>query len=414
MIKKERLIAKTSKTFLRAAVFLTVLSTLILYFYTKNLLRSEVEESLYTTEFRVIYALQQGEAEFSLPPITDVKVVDRLGPEVLKDTIIYDPSQDEMELFRELSTYRRINNKNYKITVRNLGVEYEVILIAIMGYNIVIFIFAFLFLFYISRSRNMKTWEPFFYNLEEMKRFSLLKNEPINLVDSDIIEFSELKEELVHLSDKVKFDYENLKQFTENVSHELQTPLAIIQAKIENIINQSDINNKQFQQITSIQKDIQRLKQLNKRLTLLTKIENNQFVNVEHINITVLVGCTIENFKELTESDFSFIADKELVVSMDSYLAEVLCNNLISNAVRYNKDNNSIAITIKHNVLTVSNYGNQELMHPDHLFKRFYREKNYNNSMGLGLAIAKKICDLYGFQIHYTFKDNLHQFSVIF
>ncbi|MDW5290333.1 HAMP domain-containing sensor histidine kinase [Formosa sp. PL04] len=414
VIKKEKLITKTSKMFLQAAVFLMILSTVALYFYTKNLLQSEVEEGLHTTESRVVDALEHSEGEFSLPPIIDVKIVDKLSHNVLKDTIIYDPSQDEMELFRELSTYRSINNNNYKISVRNLVVESGEVLMGTVVSNIVIFMLAFLFLFYFSKSRNLRIWKPFFNNLEEMKQFSLTSNKNIQLMDSDVLEFSELKEELIHLTEKVKLDYENLKQFTENVSHELQTPLAIIQAKIENIINQTDINNTQFQQITSIQKDIQRLKQLNKRLTLLTKIENNQFVTMEQIEIKSLVDSTIENFKELSPNEFLYTSDTELMVSMDSHLAQVLCNNLISNAVRYNEDSKTIIVSLKNKVLTVSNYGLEELKFPEHLFKRFYREKNNQQSMGLGLAISKKICDLYGFQIQYVFKDHLHQFTIVF
>jgi len=83
-----------------------------------------------------------------------------------------------------------------------------------------------------------------------MKRFSLTSKEPLELTDSDVLEFSELKNEILVLTNKVKTDYENLKQFTEDISHEMQTPLAIIQAKIDNIINEHAINEKQFEQIS--------------------------------------------------------------------------------------------------------------------------------------------------------------------
>src|SRR5690606_4470272 len=181
----------------------------------------------YTTLFRSV---------LSFPPITQLKKVQHIRPEILKDTIIYDPSQDEMEAFRELSTYKEINGQTYKITVRNLVVESEDILVAIVFSNITIFVLAFLFLFFFNTTKNIKLWNPFFTNLEQMKKFSLSSNEEIQLVDSDVLEFSELKDEILLLTSNVKNEYENLKQFTENVSHEMQTPLAIIQAKIDNII----------------------------------------------------------------------------------------------------------------------------------------------------------------------------------
>nr|WP_253256155.1 HAMP domain-containing sensor histidine kinase [Formosa algae] len=334
--------------------------------------------------------------------------------QIFKDTIIFDPSQDEMEEFRELSTYHAINGKNYKITVRNMVVESESFLLAIVISNIAIFVIAFLFLYYFNKAKNLQVWRPFFENLEQMKRFSLTTKDPINLVDSDILEFSELKTELESLTGKVRMDYETLKQFTEDVSHEMQTPLAIIQAKIDNIINDSAIDDKQFDQITSIQKDIQRLKQLNKRITMLTKIDNNQFVNIERISLTNLIYDKIENFKELEFNNIVHISKEELMVSMDPFLADSLVNNLISNALKHSAKTDDISIITNSKSLIISNVGENALQHPEKLFQRFYRENNGLQSTGLGLAIVKKICDLYTFKVSYKFEIQHHIFSIDF
>ncbi|WP_142784044.1 sensor histidine kinase [Changchengzhania lutea] len=414
MTKKTKLIKKTSKTFLLTGLFLALLSSIALYVYTKTLLESEVEEVLYSTEVRIVDALEKNHTLYSLPPVMEVKKVERLGKEILKDTIIYDPSEDEMELFRELSTYKVINGTNYQITIRNMVVESEDFLLAIVISNIAIFVLAFIFLFYFNTTRNLKLWSPFFKNLEQMKRFSLTSKVPIELIDSDVLEFSELKNEISLLTNKVRTDYESLKQFTEDVSHEMQTPLAIIQAKIDNIINEHEISDKQFEQITSIQKDIQRLKQLNKRITTLTKIDNSQFVNIENINLTDLINEKIESFKELQFVNLVHTSKKELSVSMDGYLADILINNLISNAIKHSKKEEDITIKTKDNFLIISNFGEKALVHPENLFLRFYRESNGYQSTGLGLAIVKKICDLYGFKISYQFEIDHHVFSIDF
>ena len=172
-----------------------------------------------------------------------------------------------------------------------------------------------------------------------MKEFSVTSKEQIELVDSDILEFSELQIQIKLLTNKVRVDYENLKQFTENISHEIQTPLAIIQAKIDNIINEHAINDKQFQQVSSIQKDIQRLKQLNKKITILTKIDNHQFINVEEVSISQLVNDKVADYKELEIKNIVHLADDNLVVKIDPYLAEMLVNNLISNAIKHSLQN---------------------------------------------------------------------------
>lgn len=414
MSNKVRLIKKTSRTFLLTGLVLAVLSTIALYFYTKYQLENELEEVLYSTEARVENALKLGKTVSSLPPVIEVNEVKVLKDKILKDTVIYDPSQKEMELFREYSNYKKINGKNYQITIREMVVESEDFLLAIVLSNITIFGLAFVFLFYFNTSRNLQLWQPFFKNLEQMKRFSLSSKASLELVESDVLEFSELKNEITTLTNKVRADYENLKQFTEDVSHEMQTPLAIIQAKLDNIINSQEINEVQFEQITSIQKDIQKLKQLNKRITILTKIDNNQFVTVENVNLTEIINNKVESFKELKMSKMFHASNEMLNVSMDPYLAEILINNLISNAIKYNNSEEVITIVSDKSSFVISNFGEKALEHPSKLFQRFYRESNETKSTGLGLAIVKKICDLYQFKVSYKFDKMHHIFSVNF
>ncbi len=412
--RKSKLIEKTSRTFLLTGLILTFLSSTALYFFTKNLLQDQVEESLHSTEARVVNALKIDHNIFSIPPVIEIINVSERKPESLADTIIYDASQDEMEAFRELSKYEDIDGKLYKITVRNLVVESGDILAAIVVAIVSIFLLAFLFLFFFNTKNNIKLWRPFFTNLEEMKKFSITSNEDIQLMDSDITEFSDLRTELLSLTTQVRSDYQNLKQFTEDVSHEMQTPLAIIQAKLDNIINEQNITDKQFEQMSSIQKDVQRLKSLAQRVTLLAKIDNNQFANIENVNISALVRERISSFSEMRIRDINFSGDEDLIVSMDIYLADILINNLLNNAIKHSAESSNINVYTNASSLTVSNPGTAALQHPEKLFLRFYREVDSVQSSGLGLAIVKRICDLYDYNCSYVFKDSSHTFIIDF
>lgn len=412
--KKISLLRKASKSFLAACAILMLLSTIALYFYTKKLLQKEAEEELYSTESRIENALRLKNVPFSLPPVMEISLVKNIQLESVKDTIIYDPSEDEMEVFRELTTYKSINTKTYRIIVRSLEVESTDILVAVVASYAVIILLTFLFLYYFNTAGNLILWAPFFENLNRMKRFSIISKVPLQLEESDIKEFSELKIQMETLTQKVKSDYENLKQFTEDVSHEMQTPLAIMQAKIENIINGHGLQQKEFEQLTSIQKDIQRLKQLNKRLTLLSKIENNLFVRTELIELNDLITDAVENFSELAHTKITFHKSTPIVVSMDKYLAEALVNNLISNAIKYTVSNGTINIKIEGQTLQIQNLGDLALSDPAQIFNRFYKESGNLQATGLGLAIVKKICELYGFIIDYSFVENQHTFMVTF
>lgn len=405
---------KASKSFLWASMLLMVLSTIALFFYVRWLLEKEVEEELFSAEARIESALLAGQHPSSLAPIIEINEVDELKTAFTKDTVIFDPSQDEMELFRELSTYKSINSKSYKISVRVLVVETNQILWAIILSYMVIILLVFVFQFYLNKSNNKKIWNPFFHNLEQMKKFSLLSKEPLQLLDSEILEFSELNKEISQLTGKVRDDYENLKQYTEDVSHELQTPLAIIQAKIENIINGQSVTEIQFNLLASIQKDIQRLTQLNKRLALLTKLENHQFTHRASIDITDLIAQIISNFNEISTISLTFEKASNIMANMDPYLAEILCNNIISNAIKHSSHGKPINIESKNMVLSVYNYGATSIANPQQLFTRFYRENKEFKSTGLGLAIVKKICDLYSYDITYAYINEHHCFSIDF
>ncbi len=391
-----------------------LISTIALYFYVRNLLESEIEEELYSTKARIENSLKNDTILYALPPVIEIKRTANIGIEKLKDTIIYDPSQNEMEEFRELATYSEINGAYYSIKVRALVVETRNILMAIIVSYFIIIFFVFVFLFYFNKAGNQKLWLPFFTNLGQIKQFSLESEKPIHLVDSSILEFSELNTVILTLTQKVNADYRNLKQFTEDVSHELQTPLAIIQAKIENIINSNNLNATQYEHLTSIQKDIQRLTQLNKRLSLLTKLENRQFTNPEELCLNSVIKERIDNFKELFSTKIELVEQAQVHLKMDPYLLDILCDNLISNALRHSVDSCAVKVTIDPKGITVRNPGDEALRHPEKLFTRFYGEAIAKKSMGLGLAIVQKICDLYSFLPTYRFEEKQHIFKIRF
>lgn len=401
---KTKLLRKASKTFMLTSILIMILSGIALYVYTNYLLQNEIEEELYSNKARVERILAKEGQFVDFESILQVKEVSSEVPEQLKDTLIYDPSQDEIELFRQLSGTKEINGKFYKITVRDMLIETEDILMAILFTFIAIIFLAFIFLFYLNKSRNEKLWQPFFINLEKIKNFSLSSNQPLNFEDSEILEFHELNQEMQILTTKIQKDYRNLKQFTEDVSHEIQTPLAIIQAKIDTLINDESINERQFSQFSSLQTDIARLKQLNKKLILLAKIDNNQFTSTETVSINKIFKELVESFKEIASMDIEIEEQGILETQIDRTLANVLCNNLLSNAVKHTIDGYPVIIKVSKASVQILNAGTKALDEPNRVFDRFYKESKLKDSTGLGLSIVKKICEYYGFIPSYSFE----------
>tara|TARA_R100000935_G_scaffold57536_1_gene91688 strand:- start:6993 stop:8210 length:1218 start_codon:yes stop_codon:yes gene_type:complete len=393
-----------------------ILSGLALYIYTRSLLQNEIEEELYSNKDRVERLLEVNPNILGIPPIMMAEKTNIVQKNVLVDTLIYDPLQDEVELFRQLSGTKKINGQEYKITVRAMVIDSEDILFAIVITFFTIIFFAFIFLFYLNKSRNERLWEPFFVNLERLKNFSLKSDQSLQLNESDIIEFDELNKEMLALTNQVQIDYRNLKQFTEDVSHEMRTPLATMQVKIDTLIDDNSINTSQFEQLNSLQVDIQRLKQLNNRLILLAKIDNNQFTANEMISVNETLTQSVNNFKEITQTSITIEHKSVFNVIMDKTLAFVLLNNLLTNAIKHNLGNHPISVLVDKNYIQVINSGTIALSHPENIFERFYKESKKPDSTGLGLSIVKKICDYYGFDSTYQFDKikKQHVFQINF
>ncbi len=408
------MLQKASRDFLVLSGILFSSTALALFLYTDYLLDSELGDELRSKFSFVEEELRNGNDVPSIPPIIVVEPTESIIPETIRDTMIYDLREDELELFRELSKSTVIGNKVYSIKVRTPVVESEDILGAIAVSFFSILAVVFFILFFVNKNRNRRLWEPFFHSLNQLKSFKLESHEELAFEDSNVEEFRDLNRELKQITAKLRTDYQNLKQFTADVSHETQTPLAIIQAKIDNIISQNSITEAQFEELTIIQKEIKRLSQLNSNLILLAKIDNRQFPETKEIDLRSLLEEKVEHFSSLTDKELIFSSKSSPKIAMNPLLTHVLLNNLLTNAIKYGHKKKPVFIVLSVNELTIKNYGESHMGHPEKIFERFYTEGRHPKGTGLGLSIVKKICDHYGLHLGYSFLDDQHIFKIRF
>ncbi|NJE06811.1 sensor histidine kinase, partial [Thermococcus sp. M36] len=147
---------------------------------------------------------------------------------------------------------------------------------------------------------------------------------------------------------KAQQDFNSLKQFTENASHELQTPLAIIRTKFDLLIQAETLTQQQIEALQSANDALQRLSNLNKSLLLLTKIENKQFEEKVTINLKELIENKLIQLSELIQNKNIHVTYslEEITINMNSDLAEILLNNLLVNAIKHNVPNGEIIINL--------------------------------------------------------------------
>lgn len=258
-------------------------------------------------------------------------------------------------------------------------------------------------------------WRPFYYILSHVQQFNVADSVRIETIKSNVDEFQELSEAVSTMSLRVSSDYQGLKAFTENASHEMMTPIAVITSKLDTLIQDERLASDQLFQITDIYSATNRLSRLNQSLLLLVKIDNDLIQDVEQLNLKPLLQEKIQQFQELIQNKNveleHTLFDKNIIAS--KYLIDILINNLFSNAIRHNKIPGDIKITLTDKKLVFQNSGNPVPLQQELIFKRFYKGKS-SDGIGLGLAVIKNICSKYNYGVGYQFFDNMHSFIIDF
>lgn len=335
---------------------------------------------------------------------------------VYVDTIMVHPRTKQIEAFRKVSLIKEIDGQLYHIRVLDLVVESDDINDGV--YNSLSRVFMVLALVIILASFLLSRWlfRPFNNTLRAIRQFQLRDREALNLTETYTTEFRQLNTFLEQMTRKIRQDYQNLKEFTENASHEMQTPLAIAKGKLELLVETGELNEEQMRMVDSAYKSISKLSRLGRSLSLLTKIENQEFSNLQQLDFSEVVSEQLYNFQELVELrdlKMSQQLDPSVGIYMDPYLADMLLNNLFQNAIRHNLESGGqIDINLTSGELLIRNTGPIPQVPPSHLFQRFKKSNQSAESLGLGLAIVDKICIVSQLSINYEYHDGWHSFRL--
>lgn len=248
---------------------------------------------------------------------------------------------------------------------------------------------------------------------------SLVPGKPVPPIDNDtrITEFRQLNEAAFEMSVANLRVYELQKQFTENASHELQTPLAVVRNKLDQFTQQEELTGKQLSDIAQIYESLNVAIKLNKSMLLLSRIENRQFQNSVDVDFNTVVNDISSDLAEIYAHKgirISIENKDHSMASMNETLAGILIANLLKNAYLHTANNGNITVVVEKRILNIYNTGEQAL-DQDKVFKRFYQPSvKQEHSSGLGLSIVKSICDIYQFGLSYTFTGREHLFSIRF
>jgi signal transduction histidine kinase len=402
---------------------LTVMTTIFLlsgicYFYlVRAVLIHELDEALNDYKERIAdYESGHG----NLPPIsaiddTYVRYEPAGGPAPDQFSLVNRKEGDEIKThrYRQLVYTQKAGTQYYRVTIAKALEGTRLLTKIIAVTTLMLLLLVILFSLLLNTIILRKLWKPFYETMHRLQAFKLGTHKEIAFVPTDIDEFRFLNNNLTATIQQAEQEYRILKEFTENASHEMQTPLAIVRSKLDLLIQQEHLTETQADIIKSAYSGIKRLHKLNQSLLLLAKIENRQYEEQVTLDLKKKITEKLEQLQDVwREAAITATSQlSEASVDANEALIDILLNNLFSNAARHNVPGGSIEIVLQPGMLSISNSGSGQALDPDKMFRRFYKVAQHSRHNGLGLSIIQQICEHSGLQIRYNHGGTQHNFT---
>lgn len=414
-----KLLAKYNRINIGVTVLIMLVTGIIYYFTISHILTNQIDKDLVVEENEVFNFVR---LNHTLPEVYESNhqeiTFTAVGNQPIKrrflDTIYREIKPQEMEPGRALISSVHVAGKNYKILVTQSKVETEDLIQIIFLITIALIVILLFVLLVLNRVILQRIWQPFYKVLVQLKAFSLENKAIIQSIPTEIDEFAALDKAVVSMSERVRSDYQNLKVFTENASHELMTPIAVINSKLDMLVQTGAFTEKQSKLLNDLYGTVARLTRLNKSMLLLARIENRLIRDDQEIDLKeVLEECLYQHEERIQQLNLTLNTQlEEQKITASKLLIEVLFNNLLSNAIRHNHVNGTLSLYLKSGNLKISNSGTGRFDFNQAL-KRFHKT-DQSEGIGLGLTLCKQICNNYGFKFNYTLESDIHEFSVDF
>lgn len=418
-----KLLNKTNIYTTITTVLLFALGIFIVYEVILQKLDSEVDKQLLVAKEQIVEGLNHGISPNDfLSNLAQKVYVKKVDTQTVFENKFIEYVENKKNTFSSNNTIQRellfqtpVNGIVYEVTVCSSLSEGKKIGQYIIGV-VLIFLFAsVIILFLLNRLISAFIWSPFYDTLSKIKTWNIKKNEVLDFKNTNIDEFHLLNDTVKDLTRQIQSDYHNLKEFTENVSHEAQTPLSIISTKIELLMQETNYSEKQNKLLVQSYNATQRLYKLNKGLILLTRIENKQFIETSQIDLIKSIDEKLEileDFLEAKNITVEKIYNKQVTKEINASLLSILLDNLLINAIKYNlEQDGTIKITVDDDSFSIENTSSIEKINKQFLFERF-NKNSISGSLGLGLSLIKRIIDFYNWHVSYSCKDGIHKFKI--
>jgi signal transduction histidine kinase len=409
-----KLLAATTRYYLLLIAALFAVAAGLLYGGLTWALRVEVEEGLRARELAVRQLAAGGQPLPAADP--SLQRSRRPRPLGLRDTLRRELGETELVPHRQLTFYLPGTGPGGRppewITLTTSLVETDDVLGVVLGALLVTLGLLLPSVVGLNRWLTGRLWAPFQHTLAALRAYHLGHDQPLHLPVPAIAEFAELNQALNHLSERLVADYQSLRAFTANAAHETQTPLAIMQAELEHLLQIPALAEDEVAlgRVSELLRATRRLTRLLQALRLLSQLENRQFAPAQAVPVRldqVLAERAAALAPLLEARDLHLtlnLPSAPLQRQLHPGLADSLLYNLLYNAVKHNHPGGQLQVDLHADYLRVRNTGPVIEGDPARFFERFRKHEAASDSPGLGLSLVQHICAYYGFTVSYTFE----------
>ena len=332
------------------------------------------------------------------------------------DETLYIEAKQESEPARVMRTiFKNAEGKWMELTVITPTIEKKDLLESITYWVLGLYLAVVLTIVIVNAWVISSSMRPLYRLLGWLDRYNINEHtEPIDNPTS-VTEFRVLNETVNRYSQRNSQLFEQQKRFIGDASHELQTPIAICQNRLEMLCD-TDLTEEQMGEIIKTLHTLEHMSELNRSLLLLSKIDNNQFLDTMPVDMVSLIAQAKGEYRRMAvERGVSVSIEGEensVCWMLNPTLAKVLVHNLYRNALAQNLESGGeLAIYIGIDEIRSANTGASSPLDKEHIFDRFYKAGGREGSTGLGLAIVAAVCRHSGLTIGYQFVGGKHQFS---
>lgn len=414
-----KLLSKTTLYYLGFTFLAFFLSAVILIHEAEEFINDELAHRFNYTERKIRRQLETGKFPDRIPSSAVLtQVADNSYPtetSVYSDTLIFNAETEEMQLYRKKKIFFKEGDIYYKLAITKSLEDFYRLKNDIFGALIPVFVILAVAIIAFNSLLAGSLFKPFNKILSQMRTYQVGAEDGNKNVQTTTTEFRRMQHLFHEMVNRIENDYRNLKEYTENMAHEIQTPLTIIRNKTENLIADETVMAHHASAVKIIYNETNHISKLGNTLNLITKIENQEFQNAERIQTRPVIEKHLESISEVAtlksiqvEKDLS---DQHFLI-IDPFLLDILLKNLLRNALHYGTKEGPIRINTTDKSISISNYGTPLENGHERLFERFFRENGSQASQGLGLSLVKKICDLNNLTILYTYENNQHVFTI--